>query len=305
MNDLITDSVEYPIRSDALLQMMVVGGFIMFVYQLFLRAVLASVTHSGDVVPGSFGDGTSMAALGGLITLGLVSFIVLSGFYVRIAERVIAGEETPPRFSGSEQLVFDGILFCGTLLAIVAVVLAVQLALFVLLVGLVVVVEAVLGVPSIGLVLFTLWLLVVVVPVAIMIVYPQPSIWILIARFRQRREAGASYLRFVASRRFPAELGSILRSRKYMTSWVALVVVSILQGAATIETGSIFAVSQPVDLVIRINSRLVSAIVGFYVSVAVVYLFAFRFREPDRGQQTSFGEFESSPDPAPTKDEPR
>lgn len=305
MDNIVTDSIKYPTRGDTLPRILVVGGVFMFAYELFLEAVLLSVTPGDGVVTGPFGNGAPVAVQGVLVTFGLLSFVVLSGFYVRIAEHVLAGAETPPGFSDGKRLVSDGALFCVTLLAIVAVVLVVQLAFFVMLVGLTVVVEAVLGIPSIGIVLSVLWLLFVVVPVAITTVYPQPSIWILVARFRLQSETGGSYLRFVASRRFLSELGSILSARKYATSWAALVVVSMLQGAATVQGGNVFESSQPVDLVFSVNARLVSALVGFYVSVAVVYIFAFRFRDPDRSRQTSFREFQSPRESGPTKDGPR
>lgn len=292
MTNLVIESLEYFAQSDRFLRTLAVGGIVTFVQQLFLGAVRVSVTSSSDVVTGSFTGGASVVILGGLTTLGLVSFVVLAGYYVRIAERVIAGEKTPPELVDGKRLVFDGTLFSATLIAIIAVVLAVQLAVFAILVASVTAVEVFLGVLSTDTVLFPLSVLFAVVT-AIVVVYPQPSIWIVIGRFRLWDESDRSYLRFVASRRFLSELGSILFSWKYATTWVALVVVSMLQGAATIEAGSVFTAGQPVALVARLNTMLVSSIVGFYVSVAVVYLFATRFRETVEFRQTSVREFES------------
>lgn len=295
MTNLITDSLEYLSRSDTFLWTLAVGGVLTFAYQLFLMAVFVSVTSSGDVVNGPFIDGASMVVQVGLTTLGLVSFIVLEGYYVRIAECVIAGEETPPGFADSKRLVFNGILFCATLLAVVTIVLAVQAAVFTLIIVSFTVLDLFLGIPFIDTALFFLSVFFTIIT-AISVVYPLPSIWILIARFRVWNKPGQSYLQFVASRRFPSGLSSILFSRRYASSWVALVVVSTLHGAAITESDSIFTVSQPIDLIVSLNISFASAIVSFYASVAVVYIFATRFRETDPYRQTSFHEFESSHD---------
>lgn len=296
-NELIIDSLNYPLRSDTFLRMMAIGGIFTFAEQLSLRAGLAFLGYdlgyaAYDLVNAPFLKGATMAIQGGLVVLALVSFVVLTGFYVHIARRVISGKETPPGFADGKQLVSDGTMVCATLLAIVAVVLAVELAVGLVLFVFLVVVEAYLGVPSLTTVIFVLWFVFGVIPVAIVLVYPQPSLWILIARFRLRSDPGRSYFRFVASRRFISELGSILLSRKYVTSWAALIVVSILNGAATIGGGSVTGTDQPVALIISLNASFVSAIIGFYASIAVVYIFATRFRDRDRYQQTSLLDFE-------------
>lgn len=295
MSNLVTDSLEYLAGSDKFLRTVAIGGVVMFAHQLFLGAVFTSVTSHGGVLNSWFGGGASMAIWGGLTLLGLVSFVVLSGFYVRIAQRVIAGEDAPPRFANGPRLVRTGVLYCVTLLVFVAIALAVQIALVTILVTALTLLDVFLGLPYVDAVRLMIAAFSAVVT-AVAVVYPQPSIWILIARFRRGRESGGSYFRFVASRRFVSELGSILLSRKYVTSWIALVVVSILQGAATIEGNSIFAVTRPVELVIRLNTRFVSSIIGFYTSVAVVFIFATRFRESDPYRQTSFSEFASGRD---------
>lgn len=298
MNNLINDSLKYLFRSDTFLRTAAVGGILTFIEQASLRAVLDLVAYQIDFV--ALGDGgvnassltgASTAVQGGLVAVTLVTFVVLNGYYVRVAERVISGEEMPPGFADRKRLVFDAVLFCTTLLAIVAVVLAIALAIRLALFVSRVVVEAYLDVPSLMTVLFVLWFVFGVIPLAIMLVYPQPAVWILIARFRQRSEPGPSYFRFVVSRTFIAELGSILLSRKYASSWVALIVVSILNGAATIQGGSIIAANQPLDLFIRLNTSFVSGVVGFYVSVAVVYIFATRFRNLDQYRQKTLLEF--------------
>lgn len=286
MANLVTDSLKYPTRSDALVRVLVVGGLLTFAYELLLRAALVSATPGGATVFGS-PRGAPVAVQGALLTLGVVSFVVLSGFWIRLTERVAAGESRPPRFSDVTRLLLDGSLFAATLLAVIAAALVVQLGLFAAGVGVVVVAEAYLGVPSLDTLLFLLWMSIVVVPLALVVVYPQPSIWILVARFRLREADGTSYARFVASRRFVAELWSILFSRRYASSWLALVVVSMLQGAATIRSGSLFVVDRPVRFVVQLNGAFVAAVVGFYASMAVVYIFAFRFREPERHGETT------------------
>jgi hypothetical protein len=298
MNELISDSLKYPFRSDTFLRTIAIGGIFTFAEQLSLRAILAFLAYDlgfaayDDGINAPFLEGASMAIQGGLVALALVSFVVLTGFYVRIAECVISGKETPPGFADGTQLVSDGTVFCVTLLAIVAVVLAAELAVGLVLFAFLVVVEAYLGIPSLTSVIFVLWFVFGIIPVAIVLVYPQPFLWILIARFRLRSEPDRSYFRFVASRRFISELESILLSRKYVTSWAALIVVSILNGAATIRGDSVIATDQPVDLIIGLNVRFVSAIIGFYASVAVVYIFATRFRDCDRYRQTSLLDFD-------------
>lgn len=302
MNDLISDSLKYPLRSDTFLRMMAIGGIFTFAEQLSLRALLAFLAsdlgfaaYDDDVVNASFFEGASMTIQGGLVMVALVSFVLLTGYYVRIAEHVISEKETPPGFADGKQLVSDGTVFCTTLLAIVAVVLAFELAVGLVLFVFLVVVEAYIGIPFLTTVLFVLWFVFGIIPVTIALVYPQPSIWILIARFRLRSDPGQSYFRFVASRRFISELRSILLARKYVTSWVALIVVSILNGAATIRGESVLATEKPVDLIIGLNVSFVSAIIGFYASVAVVYIFATRFSDRDRYRQTSLLDFEPAP----------
>lgn len=292
MSNLITDSLKYPARSDTFLRTVAVGGVIVFVNQLFLGAVFMSVTSRGGPANSSYINQLSMGVWGGLTLLGLVSFIVLAGFYVRIAEGVIAGQETPPSFANSKRLVVTGLLYYGTLLTIIAVALALQLAVFTILVVSLTVLDVFLGISFADTAIRFLSYLFAVVA-AVSVVYPQPSIWILIARFNVWGGSSRSYLRFVLSRRFLSELLSILFDRRYASSWMALIVVSVLHGAATIEGSGLLAVNEPGELIIRLNSTIVSAIVGFYTSVAVVFIFARRFREPAPSRQTSFREFES------------
>lgn len=126
MNELVDDSLEYPQRSDAFRRIIAIGGVFTFVE---LGALDTFLTIAGPVVlTGSFLDSVSMASQLGLVALGFVSLIVSAEFRVRIVERVIPGEESPSGVTDGPQLLFDGVLYCVTLLAVIAVPLATGLS---------------------------------------------------------------------------------------------------------------------------------------------------------------------------------
>lgn len=290
MNELINDSLKYPLRSDAFLRIMAIGGIFSFVEYIALNTFLNTfVTVATPVVLSDpFLDGATLAVQRelmtpvGLIALGIVSFIVISGFRVRVVKRVISGEESPPGFADSKQLLFNGVLFCLTSLALIVVLFTIA-QIFILIYAFSVVV--VLGIPPTNMVAVLIGIV-----FAVLIVYPIPSSYIIIARFQQRADAGRSYFWFVISRKYVSELRSILLSREYVVSWGALIVVSIMYGAASPFYQEIIVnINQPIKLIIGLNSRFAFAVLGFYADVAVMFIYGTLFR--NQGQQTSLLDF--------------
>lgn len=300
MNELIDDSLEYPLRSDDFLRLMTIGGALSFVELVALNTFLdAFLTVAAPVVAsdstleeavlafqGELTTSGDQWVLAGLMALGVASFVVISGFRVRIVERVMSGEESPPGFADGAHLLFGGALFCATSLALFVIVLTGQL-LFMLIYSALVV--GILGVPS-GNVVALLGAFGISVVFAFLLVYPVPSVYVLVARFQQRTEAGGSYVRFVVSRRRISEFRTILLSREYVASWGALIVVFILYGAATSPLqGSIVGAQRPMNLIVGLSRMGASAVLGFYADVAVMFIYGSLF--DDRTQQTSVLDF--------------
>jgi hypothetical protein len=299
--DLVGESLGYLRRSDRVLRTVAIGGVLTFVVQAALASVLLplatgrGVGTGGGFATGLLADLDPDGVVLAIAVLGVASFVLRTGFYVRVTERVVAGEAEPPAFTDGARLVSDGGLFVVTALALIAGVLALQAIAMVLAVVAFVFVETVLGVAVVGAVIGVLSVIFAVL-LALAAVYPQPSVVLLVARFRVRHGSTPSYIRFVTSRQVASEFVSTLFSRRYALGWVLFLAISVLQGTAVVAFGSSADPASIAEFAFQLNNRLVVAFVDFYASVAIVHLFASLFpeSESDRDHQTSLGEFDAA-----------